>query len=150
MSTYSFLDVQASITGPGGSFQIGSGAGAAEEGITVADTEDRNTMTIGADGEGMHSLHAGKSGSVTVRLLKTSPVNAQLEALFNSQSQSSAAWGQNVITINDIARGDVITCRQVAFTKRPDLVYAKAGNANEWTFSAIKIDRVLGSGSPEA
>ncbi len=150
MATYSFLDVHAAIAGPGGSFQMGSGAGAAEEGISVADTEDRNTMLIGADGQGMHSLHAGKSGNVTVRLLKTSPVNAQLEALFNLQSQSSAAWGQNVITINDTARGDVITCRQVAFTKRPDLVYAKAGNVNEWSFQAIKIDRVLGRGSPEA
>ena len=150
MATYSFLDVNASIAGPGGSFQIGSGAGAAEEGITVADTEDRNTMTIGADGEGMHSLHAGKSGNVAVRLLKTSPVNAQLEALFNLQAQSSASWGQNVITINDVARGDVITCRGVAFTKRPDIVYAKQGNTNEWMFQAIKIDRVLGTGSPEA
>ncbi len=32
-------------------------------------------MTVGADGEVMHSLHAGKSGTITVTLLKTSPVN---------------------------------------------------------------------------
>lgn len=144
MGTYSFLDVQASIVGPGGSFQIGSGAGAAEEGITIADAEDRNTMMVGADGQGMHSLHAGKSGNISIRLLKTSPVNAQLEALFNMQSQSSATWGQNVITVSDSARGDFIVCRQAAFVKRPDIVYAKDGNTNEWTFAAIKIDRVLG------
>ncbi len=35
----------------------------------------KNTMTIGADGEVMHSLHADKSGTVTVNLLKTSPTN---------------------------------------------------------------------------
>lgn len=29
-------------------------------------------MTVGADGEVMHSLHAGKSGTITVTLLKTS------------------------------------------------------------------------------
>jgi hypothetical protein len=35
MATYSLpQDVHASITGPGGSFQLGSGAGAAEEGIS--------------------------------------------------------------------------------------------------------------------
>lgn len=147
MATYSFLDVHASITGPGGSFQLGSSSGVAEEGITISDTEDRSTMTIGADGSGMHSLHAGKSGQVAIRLLKTSPLNAQLEALFNAQAASSASWGQNTITINDIARGDVITCREVAFMKRPDIVYSKDGNTNEWTFAAIKIDRVLGGGA---
>lgn len=150
MATYSFLDVHASIAGPGGSFQLGSGAGAAEEGITIADAEDRNTRTMGADGSGMHSLHAGKPGDITIRLLKASPVNAQLEALFNTQSQSSSLWGQNVITLNDIARGDVTTAQQVAFVKRPDLVYAKVGNTNEWTFAAIKVDRVLGTGAPQA
>jgi hypothetical protein len=35
-------------------------------------TEAKNTMTVGADGEVMHSLHAGKSGTITVTLLKTS------------------------------------------------------------------------------
>ena len=32
MATYSFLDVAATITGVGGSFSLGSGAGAAAEG----------------------------------------------------------------------------------------------------------------------
>jgi hypothetical protein len=41
-------------------------------------TEAKNTMTVGADGEVMHSLHAGKSGTITVTLLKTSPVNKKL------------------------------------------------------------------------
>ncbi|HHD9887370.1 TPA: phage protein [Yersinia enterocolitica] len=65
MSTYSFMDVTASITGVGGSFDLGYGAAVAEEGITTSMIENKNTMTIGADGEGMHSLHAGKGGTVT-------------------------------------------------------------------------------------
>ncbi len=43
--------------------------------ITVTQWAAQNTMTIGADGEVMHSLHADKSGTVTVNLLKTSPTN---------------------------------------------------------------------------
>ena len=147
MSTYSFLDVNASISGPGGSFRLGSGTGAAEEGITVAMTEEKNTMTVGADGKVMHSLHAGKSGKVTVRLLKTSPVNAQLSQLYQLQAQSSAVWGVNTMTVNDVARGDVVSCRDVAFAKHPDLVYAKDGNVNEWEFMAGYIDQLLGSGN---
>lgn len=146
MSTYSFLDVNASISGPGGNFQLGSGAGAAEEGISSAMVEEKNTMTIGADGRIMHSLHAGKGGKFTVRLLKTSPTNALLSQMYKLQSQSSATWGQNVITINDVARGDVIELTDAAFVKHPDLAYSKDGNSNEWEFVG-NMEPLLGSGS---
>ncbi|AHX12941.1 hypothetical protein CH75_06520 [Dyella jiangningensis] len=142
---YSFLDVQATIVGPGGSFNLGNGAANAEEGITVEMVEDKNTMTIGADGTPMHSLHAGKAGTVTVRLLKTSPVNAQLQAMYDLQSVSSAVWGQNVISINNKASGDNIGCRYVAFKKVPNNTYAKDGGTNEWVFDAGAIDSILGT-----
>ncbi len=147
MSTYSFLDVQASIVGPGGAFSLGSGVGAAEEGITVAPTEDINTMTIGADGTSMHSLHANKSGSVTINLLKTSPVNKQLAQLYAFQTASGANHGRNTISVGNSQTGDVITCQQVAFQKHPDIVYAKEGRFNSWTFHAGIIDRTLGAGA---
>lgn len=142
--TYSFLDVAAGIVGPGGAFSLGSGAGAAEEGITISPTGEINSMQIGADGSGQHSLHADKSGTVTVRLLKTSPVNALLSALYAFQTASSSAHGQNTIAINDTQRGDVITCTQVAFAKAPDLNYQKMAGINEWIFHAVKIERTLG------
>ena len=44
MSTYSFLDVQATIVGPGGAFSLGSGAGVAEEGISIEPTGEIDTM----------------------------------------------------------------------------------------------------------
>lgn len=97
MSTYSFLDTQASIVGPGGSFSIGSGDGIAEEGITIEPAGDKNTMQVGADGTGMHNLHADKSGTITVRLLKTSPKNAMLMAMYNLQQTSAALWGEQCL-----------------------------------------------------
>ena len=148
MTAYSFLDVTAAINGPGGNFQLGAGSGAAEEGVTIAMGEDKNTMTMGADGSGMHSLHAAKGGTVTVRLLKTSPVNAQLAEMYAFQTKSSANHGQNTITIRDVARGDTVTCQQGAFKKFPDLTYAKDGGTVEWAFDFITIDQQLGSGSP--
>jgi Protein of unknown function (DUF3277) len=148
-ATYSFTDVQASISGPGAAFSLGSGVGNAEEGITIDMIEDKNTMTIGADGSGMHSLHASKAARATVRLLKTSPASAQLSALYNFQAQSSALWGQNLITIGDIARGDQITLRDVAFAKQAPVTYAKDGGIVEWIFDAITRDDLIGSGSPQ-
>lgn len=143
--TYSFIDVQASITGPGGSFSLGYGSGNAEEGITIASAGDKNTMTIGADGEGMHSLHADKSGQVTVRLLQTSPVNAQLQTLYNLQTLDSRTHGKNLISITQTVSGDVTICRSCAFKKKPDLTYQKVGQIVEWVFDAVKIDTILGT-----
>lgn len=144
MSTYSFLSIKCSLVGPGGSVNLAAGAAAAEEGITIAPTEDINTMTVGADGEVMHSLHANKSGTITVRLLKTSPVNQLLSAMYAFQTASAPSHGQNTISLTNPDIGDVVTHRIVAFKKAPDLTYAKDGGLNEWVFDCGKIDRALG------
>ncbi|HID4048163.1 TPA: DUF3277 family protein [Pluralibacter gergoviae] len=144
MSTYSFLDVTASLTGPTGSIDLGYGSANSEEGITVAMTEAKNTMTVGADGEVMHSLHAGKSGTITVTLLKTSPVNKKLSLMYNAQSQSSATWGNNIIVIRNKASGDTTTARSCAFQKQPDHANGKVGNTVSWVFDGGKIDQLLG------
>lgn len=144
MSTYSFMDVTATLTGPTGSIDLGYGSASSEEGIVVAMGSPKNTMTIGADGEVMHSLHADKSGTITVNLLKTSPTNKKLSLAYNAQSQSSATWGNNVIVIRNKISGDIITARSVAFQKQPDNANAKTGNTMPWVFDCGKIDQVLG------
>lgn len=143
-TAYSFIDVSASITGPTGSIDLGYGSATSEEGISVAMAGAKNTMTVGADGEVMQSLHADKSGTVTVTLLKTSPTNKKLSLAYNIQSQSSATWGNNVIVIRNKASGDIITARSVAFQKQPDNANAKDGGTMAWVFDAGKIDQVLG------
>ena len=147
---YSFIDVEATIDGTGGSFPLAGGeAGVAEEGITVVPVGEKNEMTVGADGEIMHSLLASKAATITVTLLRTSTVNAQLQNLFNEQTKSSATHGRNTIVIRDIARGDTTTCTKVAFAKDPDAVYAKSGGTLQWLFHGGKVDKIIGSGTPE-
>lgn len=143
-STYSFLDVAATLTGPGAVISLGADAGVAEEGITITPAGDTNTMTIGSDGSGQHSLHADKSGTVTVRLLKTSPTNKILAAAYAFQRASGANHGQNTIVITDTNRGDLISCRQCAFKKAPDLTYGKEAGFVEWSWDVVVIDRGLG------
>lgn len=144
MAAYSFLNIVAAIAGPGVAFNLGVGAAVAEEGITIAANEDKNVMTIGADGKGQHTLVASVGGLVTIRLLKTSPTNGFLQAAYDLQSQTSALWGQNVITVNDVARLETTLCQSCAFKKKPEIVYDKAGPMIEWTFDAISINSVLG------
>lgn len=150
MSSYSFLNIVASISGPGGSINLGSGAGTAEEGITVEPVNDKSTMMSGADGSGVHSLRADNSRTVKITLLKTSPVNAQLMNMFNFQTQSSATHGRNMIAIRDVARGDSITLEKVAFKRCPNIEFKVEAGTNEWLFDAIDSSTVLGVGTPEA
>ncbi|ECF6065914.1 DUF3277 family protein [Salmonella enterica subsp. diarizonae] len=144
MATYYFMDVTASLSGPTGVIDLGQGSANSEEGITQTMGGNKNTMTIGADGEVMHSLHADKSGTITVTLLKTSPVNKKLSLAYNAQSQSSATWGNNVIVIRNTASGDISTARSCAFQKQPDFNNAKEGGTVAWVFDCGKIDQLLG------
>ncbi len=148
-ATYSFLDVQCAVTGPGGQFSISEG-GIAEEGITIEYDEDKTTLTVGADGSFMHSLHGGNAGRATIRLLKTSPINAQLSAMYNSDRITAANWGRNVISIRNPVTGDTFTLQGCAFAKFPTNTNAKEGGVNEWVFACGSIDPRLGTGSPSA
>lgn len=144
-NVYSFLDVAASLVGPGGVISLGAGAGVADEGITIEPTGDVGAMLVGADGSGQHSLYGDKSGRITVRLLKTSPVNAALMAMYSLQTASADAYGQNTLVITDTSRGDVVSCRQVAFSKAPSTTYGKEAGMMEWDFNAVIIDRAFGA-----
>ena len=149
MSTYSFLDVVAGIAGPGLIANLGAGAAVAEEGITIEAVEDKKIMTIGADGKGQHSLIASDACTITIRLLKTSPINAMLMAAYEFQTSSSAYHGRNVLTITNPSAGDVTVVQQVAYKKKPTLTYAKEAGMNEWVFDGIKTNSLLGIGVPD-
>lgn len=142
---YSFLNIVATLAGPGGIINLAAGAAVAEEGITIEASVDKNVMTIGADGKGQHSLVADDSANITVRLLKTSPINAALMVMYDLQSASSSLWGQNVLTIADTGRLDASVIQSVAFKKKPTLTYAKEAGMNEWTFEGISATSILGA-----
>jgi len=151
MSTYSFLDTSASITGPGGSFTIGGqNTGSAEEGLTIERNADKNTLVVGADGSPMNSLAAREDGKLTVRLNKTSPLNSALSSMYNTQKGSSAAWGQNTISISNTTLGDSWTLTNVAFKKYPKVDYAKEAGIIEWEFDVGYIASTLGGGGTVA
>lgn len=143
--TFSFLDTNALLTGPGGSVLLGNGSGSAEEGISFEDIEERDRMVVGADGMVMHSLIASRAGHARLRLLKVSPTNAQLMQMYNTQAASSLLWGSNTLTLTNAISGDVYTCSQVAFVRRPANNFAKEAGNLEWEFNCGVMTVVLGS-----
>jgi hypothetical protein len=149
MATYAFANVSATLQGPGASISLGYGAGVAKEGLTSEMLEDKDLLTIGADGSAMHSLRSSNAARLLVRLLKTSPVNSLLSFAYNFQRASASNWGQNYLVVSDIARGDNCAGRQVAFARQPVVTWAEDANFNEWQFLAGHWIELLGAGVPD-
>ena len=143
-ATYSFLDVLATLTAPTASIRL-SDNGIAREGIRISMSDEKDRMQIGADGSGQHSLNASNAGRVTVALLKTSPINAQLSTLYNYQKASAANWGNIQISVTNLTTGDDVTAVQGAFVKRPDLIYDVDGPMLAWEFNFVSIEGVIGN-----
>jgi|GEM_PF-116932 len=142
--TYSFLDVVCSLNGPSGIISLGAGAAIAEEGIDIEPSVDANHMDVGADGSSMHSLSANKSATATVRLLRASVVNYQLQQMYNIQRGSGLLWGQNNLSVGNPVSGDKITGAQVAFRRQPSIPYKVQGGFLIWTFDIGLLDTTLG------
>ena len=135
LPVFSFLDTYATLAGPGGVAQLANGSGAAEEGVTFEPLEDNVATQYGADGSWAHSLIAPKPFRFTVRLLKTSPLNALLDAMYSLQKTSSLFTGQNFLQLTNLVSGDTYTCQGVAFTKFPSNSYAKVAGMIDWEFT---------------
>ena len=145
LQTYSFLDVYGSIQGPGLFALFGNATGQSDEGISIEATEDANRMTPGASGEVMHALIGVNAGRIQIHVLKTSPLNAQLNQGLMFQRQSSATWGNNVITVTNPVTGDHVTCKQVAFTRQPPNSYGKEPTVITWELEAGHVYTQLGA-----
>lgn len=148
MATYAFASFQGAISGVGGSFNIGFGAGISDGGISTTMAEDKNNATTGADGTVMHALRAGNLGRITIRCLKTSTLNARLSYMYNLQKQTPAAWGQNVVSGADVIRGDNFVLAQAAFVKFPDNTWDKDGKDIEWELTG-NLEEQIGAGTPD-
>jgi hypothetical protein len=143
-ATYAFADVSCILSGPGIIVQLGNGGGPSDEGITFEAIEERDRMTIGADGSGFHTLISSRAARILVRLQKTSPSNATLQQALNYQSASSLFWGKNIFSVSNPITGDKANGFGVAFGKQPGNAWAKDPNIIEWEFMAIRATQTMG------
>lgn len=147
-ATYSFGDFIASYIGPEGTFDLSS-EGIAAEGVTIAFAEDQGSVTMGANGDGMHNLHRARNGTVTFRTLKTARLNNIFSRIWQSSTADSSGYGNGLITCRNAKTGDLFVCKQCGVRKFPDNVNATDGGTNEWVFNSIRITPSLGDGNPQ-
>jgi hypothetical protein len=146
--TYSFLDVKATLSGPSLVALMDSDTMLDEEAISLDFGDEVNTMTRGSGSAFMHTLIPNIQTEIKIKTLKTSLLNTLFQTAFNYQTGSSATHGMNLLTVVHVTRGDVITIRNVAFQKQPQLVYGAKGESIEWTFQGGVQSLVLGTGLP--
>lgn len=142
---YTFLDVQCSINGYGGQFDIKS-SGVSDEAIRISMVRDKNTMVLGANGDVMHSMNAARAAVITISLLKTGMGNAMMSQMYSTQEESGSTWANNAMVITNPVTGDTITATGGAFKKHADIGYATEGGLNTWAFDFAYVVQVLGNG----
>lgn len=142
---YSFVDVSATFSCPGGIVRLGNGAAVADEGISVEKAEDYNTMIVGTEGDILQCRHSGTHGTIRIRLLKHSESNGQLMNIMKSLKGSE--WGIGNFSVRNRSNGDSVSAAEVAFTGPPALVFGKIAGMLEWLLHAGHIDPVLFEGS---
>lgn len=143
--TYSFTDVQIALNGPGGAFDVKS-AGMAAEGITIANVSEKDVMTIGANGNGMHTLIQSDAARVEISMLKTAPGNNILSYMYGFGKSSSANWGKLQMTVKNPVTGDSIELLGGAFAKMADMAFRSEASLVVWPFLFIVRNDVLGNG----
>jgi hypothetical protein len=145
--TYSFQYFNATIVGLGGiGIALADGSGAAEGGISFNFKQDKNHQTGGADGSVMNTQIQLNMGEATARFMQTSPINAQLDQMYQQQVVSGIGWGANVISGFDSSSGSTVKATGVAFKRQPGLVYAMNGAVLEWQFDIAQLYIVRGAG----
>lgn len=140
-STYSFTDIEATISHPSyGSYSIqGEGIGD----ITFAKLTDRSVHDTAADGNIMVSKIAGNNGNVTINTQQTSSLNNFMQGLFNYVwSATTDEWAQMSLTMRAPKMQKTYYCTGGAFVKEPDEQFQAQGQRVPWAILFTDIQRM--------
>ena len=81
---------------------------------------------------------------------QNSPINNQLQTLYNTQTATAASHGQNVIIVRDSTRGDVETLLNCAFTSSPSSNFRTEAGTIQWVWDVGFRTTVRGTGTAAA
>ncbi len=106
---------------------------------------DAYTIAVGAGGEAGRAGSADKSGTVTLTLLQTSPVNGVLSAL--AAADELTGDGVGLLVIKDLSGLTVISAATAWIRKLPDGALGGELQNREWVFETDNL-KVLDGGNP--
>ena len=110
--------------------------------LVVAHDEQSVTKTIGATGEAARAVTNNRAGTITVSLMQTSHVNAQMSAL-NVADESTGSAVVPFLAM-DTGGADVHIAPHVWLNKSPDATYGRDVGRNTYVFDTGDLSSFLG------
>jgi hypothetical protein len=102
-------------------------------------------IRVGSQGEGGRAGSGDKSGTITLTLLATSPVNGVLSAL--AAEDENTGNGIGLLAVKDLSGATVILAESAWVQKRPDGELSNEVTAREWVFETDVLE-IFDGGNP--
>ncbi len=109
--------------------------------ISAKRNTDNQSLVIGADGDGCFVKNNDKSGEVTLTLLRSSPSNDILSALYKVQELTPVP---QPLFAKDGLGTSIVSSAKALIKKIPDLTFSKEMNTAEWVFVVADLDIFVG------
>ncbi len=113
--------------------------------IEWARNADAFALTVGSGGSAARAASSDRSGTVTVTLLQTSPVNAALSAA--AVLDETTGDGVGPLLIKDLSGADVVSAESAWIRKQPDGEESNEVTNRVWVFESDALIINLG-GNP--
>lgn len=139
--TYSFTDIEATISHPGyGTYSVqGEGIGD----MTISKITERTVHDVAADGNIMVSKIAGNNGNVTINAQQVSTLHNFMQGLFNFLwNAPTDQWAGISLTIRAPKMKKTYYCTGGAFVKEPDEQFQAQGQRVPWTMLFANVERI--------
>lgn len=107
--------------------------------ITVTRNGDRNSLNVGADGNGTKVVNNDRSTVVAVTVRKSGTVNALLADRLNDEERDPPIDHTGPGSIKDFSGADKFTAAKMFLVNFPDSDYADDETNREWRFMALEM-----------
>lgn len=140
--TYSFADVDVTVSHPNvGNYTL-NGEGIGSIGVNMAN--DRTSHDVAADGTVMVSKIKTRNGSIPLSVQQTSSIHRWLLKWANYLEASPASeYAKTVLIVRSKSTGETTTCHGVTPQKISDKVYQAQGQNVSWNLMAADIQNDL-------
>lgn len=112
--------------------------------ISIKRRVDSISDKVGGGGNMVISISSDRSGEFSFKLQQTSPSNAYMQNLVNTQEIAGAAFTPISITFQDIYRQDLASGSTGYIKKPAELVRGEHANTQEWGVVVESLQMVLG------
>lgn len=117
---------------------------AEDEAVTVEMESDDYEDVVGVDGFVAVSKTRDERGTVTIKLLQTSPTNDVLSAHRMAGLLAPNGAGVGALLVKDRQGRSLYTAEHAWIQKAPDAAFARAAGAREWVIRCAKLINFTG------